>query len=189
MEQSPSRAANRSAANHEVNYILWNSKLHYLAHKSTPTLHILSQMNKVQSLPFYFFRIHFNIILPSTPTSSKRLQPSGFPSKVCMYCLSIPCVPHVPPISSTLLLLLSYATQLGIFCFISSVLDVKTRNYKTIILSVFCMGVKPSHSVWKENRKVWWLTKGHSKRIKQNEGHHNVHTSENIGVTKTRKVR
>ena len=116
MEQSPSRGTNRSAASHEINYILRNSKLHYLAHKSTPTLHILSQMNTVQALQFYFLRIHFNIVLPSTPTSSKRLHPSGFPSKAYLYCLSIPCVPHVPPISSTFLRLQSYATQFGIFC-------------------------------------------------------------------------
>ena len=81
MEQSPSRGANRSAASHEINYILRNSKLHYLAHKSTPTVHILSQTNTVQALPFYSFKIHFKNILPSTPTSSKRLHPSGCPSK------------------------------------------------------------------------------------------------------------
>ena len=64
MEQRPSRGANRSASIHEINYILRNSKLHYLARKSTPTVHILSQKNTAQALPFYFFKIRFNTILP-----------------------------------------------------------------------------------------------------------------------------
>ena len=139
MEQSPPRGANRSAANHEINYILRNSKLHYLAHKSTPTLHILSQMNKVQGLSLYFFPIHFNIILPSSPTSYKRLYPSGTP-KVFTAFLSHACRMFRPshrlcydyclmPLSS------------GSFVFLSSVSDVKIRNYKTIILSVFLVWV------------------------------------------------
>lgn len=35
-----------------------------------------------QGPSIYFFNIHFNIILPSKPTSSSSLLPSGFPTKI-----------------------------------------------------------------------------------------------------------
>ena len=46
MEQNPSREAKRFAASQEIPRILWNPKVHYLNHKSTPPIHILSQKQK-----------------------------------------------------------------------------------------------------------------------------------------------
>jgi hypothetical protein len=43
-------------------------------------------------------KIHFNIILPSTPRSSKRFFPSGFSTKLSIHLYSLPYVPHAPPI-------------------------------------------------------------------------------------------
>ena len=42
---------------------------------------IQSQMNPVHNRPSYFLKIHFSIILRSTPTSPKRSFLSGFPTK------------------------------------------------------------------------------------------------------------
>jgi len=40
---------------------------HYRAHNSPPTIPILSQINPIHALLPYFYSIHFNIILPTTP--------------------------------------------------------------------------------------------------------------------------
>jgi len=50
--------------------ILWNTKVQYRLHNSPTTVVILSHMNPAHDLPFYFFDIHFNIVLPSMPTPS-----------------------------------------------------------------------------------------------------------------------
>jgi len=40
-------------------------------HSSLPLVPLLNEINPVPTLPTYFFKIHFNIILPSMPMSSK----------------------------------------------------------------------------------------------------------------------
>jgi len=46
-----------------------------------------------------FLKIHVNIILPSTPGSSKWAVPQVSPPKLCIHLSSPPYVLHVPPIS------------------------------------------------------------------------------------------
>jgi hypothetical protein len=70
IEQSPSWEANQFSASQEIPHILWNSNVHFPIHKSPPNVTILSQINPVHA-PSQLLKIHFNIILPSKPESSK----------------------------------------------------------------------------------------------------------------------
>jgi hypothetical protein len=66
------------SASQEILHILWNPKFHYLVHNSPPFLPVLSQINSVSALSPYCFRIHFDIILPSTPTARTSPLPIQF---------------------------------------------------------------------------------------------------------------
>jgi hypothetical protein len=85
---------------------LYQCSLPYFGYNSKPVVSILSQLNSVYALPSYFFKIHFNIILLSTPPSSKwcltlilsSLRPGL--SKWCLYfrfshqiCVNISILP------------------------------------------------------------------------------------------------
>ena len=66
MLQSPSWEANRFSASKEITRILWNPKVHYRIHRRTP------HPEPARCSPYpNFLKIHLNIILPSTPGSSK----------------------------------------------------------------------------------------------------------------------
>ena len=81
MQQRPSWEANRFSANQEIPRILWNPTAHYLIHKCTPPVPILSQLDPLHNHTSYFLKIHLNIILPSTPGFPKWFLFLRFPTR------------------------------------------------------------------------------------------------------------
>jgi len=54
------------------------SKVHYSIYKTFPLVPPLSQINPVHAISSYFFKIHFNIIFPSTSISPKKFLSTAF---------------------------------------------------------------------------------------------------------------
>jgi len=69
MRQSPWEF-NTSSTCQEIPRILLSPEVHYRIHNSPQPVPIRNQINPVRAPP-HFLKIHFNIILPLTPGSSK----------------------------------------------------------------------------------------------------------------------
>jgi len=90
MEQSLSWEANRFSASQEIPSILWNPKVHYRSHKCQPPVPIPSLLDPVPTPTSHFLKIRFNVILPSTPGSSKWSLSFRFPLKNQKPCMTNP---------------------------------------------------------------------------------------------------
>jgi hypothetical protein len=66
----PSSKETRSQIRHEILLTAWNLKGHYHTHNSPPPIPIPTPINPVHA-PIPLLKIHFNIILLSTPGTSK----------------------------------------------------------------------------------------------------------------------
>jgi hypothetical protein len=77
--------------------ILWNPKVHYRINKSPPPVRILSHISQSLFPPFNFLKIHFNIILPSTPEFSKWSLSLRCPQQNPIYTfpIRVTCYSHL----------------------------------------------------------------------------------------------
>ena len=62
--------------------------INYHVHNNSPLVPILSLINSICNLQSHFFDVHFNIIFPSMPNSSKWSNPFRFPTKTLDVFLS-----------------------------------------------------------------------------------------------------
>jgi len=70
--------------------ILWNNKVHYCVQNSLLLVPVLSQANPVHNLTIHFFKLSFNIILPSMLRSPKW-SPYDFRLKFYIQSFISPC--------------------------------------------------------------------------------------------------
>jgi len=78
MGQGPPGEANSRSYSRRMSRLLWNPKFHFCVHESPSLVLILKQMDAIYILKLYFFKIHFIIMLPSTPWSPSWFLPSSF---------------------------------------------------------------------------------------------------------------
>ena len=70
--------------------------LHHRNHNNPQPVPILSQINSLSAHTFYFFKIHFNIIFPSTPRSSKWSYPLRYPHQNPACTSPVPHTCNIP---------------------------------------------------------------------------------------------
>jgi len=100
MEQSRSWEGNRCMASREIPHNLWHLKVCYRIHKRLPPVPIPSQINPIHAFLSHVLQIHFYIIIPSMPWSSKWFHSlrSLHQSPVCTYPVPHTChMPHPSP--------------------------------------------------------------------------------------------
>jgi hypothetical protein len=93
MQQGPSSEGNNSTPFKEIHNILRKPNVHYRVPNSPPFVLMLRQITPVHVTLSFFFKIRFNIILPSLPRSSKWSLSFLFPHQnpLFIYLLAHKC--------------------------------------------------------------------------------------------------
>jgi hypothetical protein len=91
MSLSPSWDAASHVAIQELSYILRNTKIHFRAHKSSPLVAVLSQINPVHTTSSYLSKIHLILSSQLLLGLLSGLFPFCFPTKTF----------HILPVSAT----------------------------------------------------------------------------------------
>jgi hypothetical protein len=73
----------------ETSSILWNSKIHFRFREWKPVYYILSHLNLIHTLTFYFCKIHLDIILTYLPVA-KRFPSLVYSDKISYHLLIFP---------------------------------------------------------------------------------------------------
>ena len=99
MQHWPSAEPAISSASQDNPGNSWNQQVHHRVQNSRPIMPILSQVNHGQKLRYYFWKINFNIILPSARRSFRWAPSFRFPKQKAL-CISLllVCATHIPPL-------------------------------------------------------------------------------------------
>jgi len=90
MQQTVPSEANWFSPSQEIPCNLWNPKNHYRSRKCPPPLPILKQLDPARTPPSHILKIHFNIILPSTPGSPQWSLSVRFPHQKPVHASPLP---------------------------------------------------------------------------------------------------
>jgi len=86
VEHSPFSEANNHSATQEIPHLLWNPKFQYCVHRRLPQVLNINHMYLVHTFTIHFPKIHFNNVLPLTPTLSEWSLPFRFTDKKSHAC-------------------------------------------------------------------------------------------------------
>jgi hypothetical protein len=81
MEEIPSLKLASFSVTQDISRLVWNLNVHYRIHNRSQLVLIPSHINSLHAFLSYFFKLQFNILLPSTLRSSK-FHLSGFSTKI-----------------------------------------------------------------------------------------------------------
>jgi len=97
MEQSPSSEAGTSSSS-KIPLSWWYLHVHYHTHKCQPPVSTLHQIHLIHASPSHLLEIHFAVILPSMPRSSKWFHSLRSPGQKTVHTSCLPSMTHAPPI-------------------------------------------------------------------------------------------
>jgi hypothetical protein len=85
--------------------LLWNQEAHCRVHNSPPLASVLTQINSIYTLRPCFLKMHFDIVLSSTPTASGWCLPFRISNRNFVHISPPPLsyTLHAPPISPSLI--------------------------------------------------------------------------------------